>query len=433
MKLGRFLSPWILAVLALAACSSTPEASIGLTTGEEGDAFSRSPAPTQLIVEAIGLDNVATEIARTSLPTETLSLGDRSRTDVAALRVSAKDAAGTTLLRGESLFFQYGALENAAFEVFVQRTGELARLPRTPAALDSPVAVVSLQRYILLASGSTTFLYDLLLLKTLGMSPTFKRSARSIVTYESVAYVIDEQGATTIDLTNDVSVENDVPSGGTFADVAGGATIQADDGSSYVVGGTRATGDATTRILKVDKDGKATFSNLVTPRVGACATWVQGRGLLVYGGSPNGPAAELLATDAPSAQALPFPPDPITGCGASALTPQHVVITGGNTAGAIAKRPPLVFDLACAKDCVGFAWPNDLALGRASVVTLNPEAALVVGDDANGESRAFRVSSKDQRPVPLKVARKGAKVIALPTRGQFAIVGGASAIEQYLE
>jgi len=385
------------------------------------------------VVEAIGLDNVATEIARTSLPTDTLSLGDRGRTDIAALRVTAKDAAGTTLLRGESLFFQYGALENASFEVFVQRTGELARLPRAPAALDNPVTVLSLQRYILLASGSSTFLYDLLLLKTLGISPTFKRPAKSLVTYESVAYVIDEQGATTIDLTNDVSVENDVPSGGTFADVAGGATIQAEDGSSYVVGGTRAAGDATTRVLKVDKDGKATFSNLVTPRVGACATWVQGRGLLVYGGSPNGPAAELLAADAPSAQALPFPTDPITGCGASTLTPQHVVIAGGTAAGVIAKRAPLVFDLACAKDCVGIPWPNEIALGRASVATLNPEAALVVGDEANGESRAFRVSSKDQRPIPLKVARKGAKVIALPTRGQFAIVGGAAAIEQYLE
>jgi hypothetical protein len=115
------------------------------------------------------------------------------------------------------------------------------------------------------------------------------------------------------------------------------------------------------------------------------------------------------------------------------LTPQHVVVAGGNTAGAIAKRPPRVFDLNCGSNCVAFPWANDLALAKSSVIALNPEAALVVGEEANGESRVFRVSSKDQRPVPLKVSRRGAKVMALPMKNQFAIVGGAAAIEQYLE
>lgn len=422
-------------LFALGACSNTPEASISLTTGEEGDAFSRAPAPTTLVVEAIGLDGVATEIARAALPTDSLSLGDRGRSDVAALRVTASDASGKTLLRGESLFFQYGALENADFQVFVQRTGELARLPRAPSALDAPVTVLSLQRYIFMASGTSSFLYDLLLLRTLGLSPTLKRPAKSVVTYESVAYVIDEQGATTIDLTNDVSVENEVPSGGTFADVAGGVTIESDDGSQYVVGGTRATGGATTRVLRVDKDGKATFANLTTPREGACATWVPGRGLVVYGGSPTGPGAEVISPGAaPAVSAYPFPADPIVGCGAATLTGQHVVVAGGSKGGPIAKRPPLVFDLACAKDCVAFPWPGDVALARASVVALNPTAALVAGDEASGESRVFRVAlNEPQRPIPLKVARRGAKVIALPMKNQFAIVGGAAAIEQYLE
>lgn len=415
-----------------AACASAPEASISITTGEEADAFSRSPAPTELVVEAIGLDSVATEIGRTTLPADSLSLGDRARTDVAALRVTARDPGGTPLLRGETLFFQYGALEGASFEVFVQRAGELARLPRATAALEDPVAVLSLQRYVMLASGASSTLYDLLLLKPLGFAPAMRRPPKSVVTYESVAYVIDETGATTIDLTTDARTENDAPSGGTFADVAGGATVQTPDGSSYVVGATRRTG-ATTRILKLDKDGKASFVNLGTPREGACATWVEGRGLVVYGGSATGPSAEVLAPGLTVAAPLPFPPDPIVGCGAAALTPQHVVIAGGATGGAIAKRPPRVIDLACTTACTPFAWPNDLALGRASVVALNPEAALVVGDEANGESRVVRVSSRDQRPVPLKVARRGAKVIALPTKGHFAVVGGAAAIEQYLE
>lgn len=423
----------VFALGALAACSSTPTASITLSTGDEGDAFSRAPAPTSLLVEAVGLDGVATELARTALPTDTISLGDRARTDVTSLRVTARDGAGNVVVRGASLFFQYGALENTDFSVFVQRTGELARMPRAPAALDAPVAVIAVDRYVLMASGTSSFLYDLLLLRTLGHSPTLKRPARSVVAYETYMLAIDENGMTTIDLTNDVSVENEPPGGGTFGDVSGGVTIAGNDGASYVVGGTRSSGEPTTRILVVSKEGKASFANLGVARRGACATYVDGRGLVVYGGAATGAGAEVLATGATTATPLPYAADPVTGCGASALTPSHILVAGGSLAGAIARRPGRVLDLACTKDCAPFPWPNDIALARASVVTLTPEAAVVAGDDATGGSLVFRISSKDSRPIPLKVPRKGAQILALPMPGQLAVIGGAPAIEAYVE
>ena len=110
---------------ASTSCKSTPTATVVLNTGEERDALSRDPAPSTLIVESVGLDGKATALSRTFLPSDSLSLGDHGRTDVGAFRIRAVDPAGKTLLRGESLFVQFGALESGSLQVFVQRTGEL--------------------------------------------------------------------------------------------------------------------------------------------------------------------------------------------------------------------------------------------------------------------------------------------------------------------
>ena len=100
----------MLTTAALTSCKDTPSATITITTGDELDAFSRAPAPTTLVVENVGLDGTVTELSRTSLPTEEISLGDKGRTDVGAFRVTAIDATGKALLKGESLFVQFGAL-----------------------------------------------------------------------------------------------------------------------------------------------------------------------------------------------------------------------------------------------------------------------------------------------------------------------------------
>ena len=79
---------------------------------------------------------------------------------------------------------QFGALENSPLQVFVQRTGELARLPRAPAVLDAPLLGVTVGRYLVAASGTTVFLYDLLRLDVLAGIRRFlasrARSSRSV-------------------------------------------------------------------------------------------------------------------------------------------------------------------------------------------------------------------------------------------------------------
>ena len=433
------------------ACSSTPTATFTVTTGDETDALTRAPAPTTLVVDALDLDGNAQEIARTPLPADTLALGDKQSTDVGALRVTALDATGKALVRGETLYVQFGALADAPISVFVQRLGELARMPGASAlpVLDGPKLAVTNARYVIAASGTDVVIYDLLLLHALSGIPSFPRPARSLVAFGSAAaVVIDEQGATAVDLSTAETSTIAAPTGGTFAEIAGGSTVNAPDGSAYVVGGTRTTGGPSQRVLAISKDGAVAFATLAAPREGACATWVDGRGLVVVGGNVPGastggtggttnaaPGAEVIAPGSVQGAPLPYPADGVKGCGASSLDASHVLVAGGvgSTADVMGAAPARVLDLACASMCTPALWPGALPLVRAEAFTLGPTAALVAGDDASGASRVFRVSAMGSNEIALKAPRKNARLVALPVKGTAAIVGGAAPFEQYAE
>jgi hypothetical protein len=430
----------------VAACSSTPTATFTVTTGDEADALTRAPAPTTLVVDALDLDGNAQEVARTALPADTLALGDKQTTDVGALRVTALDATGKALLRGETLYVQFGALADAPISVFVQRLGELARMPgaSTLPVLDAPKLAITNARYVIAASGTNVVVYDLLLLRPLSGIPSFPRPARSLVAFgTAAAVVIDEQGASAVDLSTGGTSTLAPPQGGTFAEIAGGSTVNAPDGSAYVIGGTRTSGGPSQRVLAISKDGAVTFATLAVPREGACATWVDGRGLVVVGGNVaagtggtnTAPGAEVIAPGSVQGAPLPYPTDAVKGCGASTLDASHVLVAGGvgSSADVMGAAPARVLDLACASMCTPAAWPGALPLVRAESFTLGPTAALVAGDDASGASRVFRVTATGSTEVAVKAPRKNARLVALPVKGTAAIVGGAAPFEQYAE
>ncbi len=422
----RFRSRWHLALGVLAACSDAPEGTVTIVTGEETDVFSRAPAPTTLVTEKIALDGTRTELRRTPLPADTVDLGNLPQTDAGALGVRGLDAAGKPVVRGETLFVQWGALASSQLEVFVQRTGELARMPRGPGAFDPLATTIVAGRYALAANGTATMVYDLLGLKPI-TSPVLPRPARSIASFDTSLLVVDEGGATTFELSTSTSYPLDAPTGGTFAEIAGGQRTIAPDGTQYLVGATRAGGGATARVLVLDAQGKATFASLGTPREGACATYVEGRGLVVVGGDPAAPGAELLAPGASVATPLPFPPDAARGCAATAVDAGHVAIIGGSTT--VEAR---VLDLACASSCTPTTWQGAIPLVRAEAITLAPDALFVLGDDAGGASHAYRASPTGTREIPLRVPRRGARLLRSPT-GAALVVGGAAGIEQYFD
>ncbi|AKV01778.1 hypothetical protein AKJ09_08441 [Labilithrix luteola] len=438
---ARIRPSWsvLTATIALAAgalsCSSDKTGTVTLSVGGEADALTRSPAPTVLVVEQIATDGSKKEVSRTNLPGSTeLSLGDVGRSDTGALRVSGLDATGKVLVLGESLFLEFGALERVDMSVFVQRTGELARLPNAPVPLASPVVDTALGRYVLIASGTSTQLYDLLTLTTLGQAPTFARPARSLLVVGTTTIAIDENGASTLGLTDGTETTLNPPTGGSFAELAGGATIKAPDGSTYVVGGTRLSGGATARVLRVTSDGTASFASLATPREGACATWIEGRGLVVVGGSADGAGVEVLAATATQATPLAYPADPVRGCGASGIDTSRVIVAGGTGASGDSGQgaPSRVIDLACTANCTPAAGTVPIPLVRSDAVYIAGDAVLVAGDDASNTTHAFRVTPTDTREVPLRVARSGGRLVAMPTGGA-GLVGGVAEIEQYRE
>lgn len=427
MRLHWMSSCGLVMLLAL-SCSGTPEGNISVVTGEETDVFSRAPAAVTLVTEKLATDGTRTEIARTELPVDTVKLGDQQRTDVGALAISGLDATGATVVRGETLFVQWGALQNATLEVFVQRTGELARMPRGPAAFDPTVATMIAGRYVLAANDTATMIYDLLALKPLASPPVLPRPAKSLASVGTAVLVIDDEGATTFDLSDGSTYALEPPTGGTFREIAGGSRVAAPDGTQYIVGATRLTGGPTARVFVIDPEGKGSFAALTAPREGACATFVEGRGLVVVGGDQAAAGAEVLAPGASLATPLAFPPDPVKGCGATTLDTARVAVAGGSAAGA----PVRVLDLACTTGCAPAAWPDTVPLVRAEAVTIAADAAFILGDDASGATHAYRASATGTREIPLRVPRRGARLLLTAT-GAFNVIGGAAGIEQYLD
>ena len=411
--------------LAVLSCKGTPDGTIAIVTGEETDTFSRAPAPVTLIAEAIALDGTRTTIARTALPANMTDMGERPRSEVGAVAIRALDRAEATVIRGESLFVQWGALEATPLDIFVQRTGELARMPNGPAFLADASATLVAGRYLLETSGTTASVYDLLTLRTLSSAPALPRPARSVASVGTATIIIDEAGASTVDLSDGSVYPLEPPTGGSFAEVAGGQRVGAGE-LQYVVGATRGSGPSV-RVLRIDGDGKATFAALSAPREGACASWVEGRGLVVIGGDPAARGAEVLSPAATVATPLPLPPDPVRGCAAVTLDTTHVLVVGGTGA-----TSPRVIDLACTADCVPQTWPDTLALVRTEAYALGRDAAFVVGDDANGATHAYRVAATGLREIPLKVPRRGGRLVPTPI-GSVIIVGGGSGLEQFLE
>lgn len=427
MRHDRMSSAALALAVLLASCADEPEGTVTLVTGDETDAFTRQPAPVTLVAEKIALDGARTEIARQQLPADSVDLGKLPRTEAGALGVRGLDASGNVVLRGETLFVQWGAIEATGLEVFVQRTGELARMPRGPAAFEPRVTAMVAGRYVVAANGPTSMIYDLLSLRSIA-GPTLPRPARSIASVGVSVLLVDEAGATTFDLSTGNGYPLEAPAGGTFAEVAGGQRVIAPDAKQYIAGGTREGGGPSGRILVIDAEGKTSFAGLTAPREGACATYVEGRGLVVIGGDPTAAGAELLAPGAAIATPLPFPPDAVRGCGAATLDNGHVAVVSG----AASPAPVRVLDLACTGNCTSVAWPDPIPLVRARIAALAPDAVLVLGDDADGNTHAYRASTAGMREVPLRIPRRGAQLVPSPT-GALTVVGGGAGIEQYLE
>ncbi|WP_394850303.1 hypothetical protein LZC95_22950 [Pendulispora brunnea] len=435
----------VAAVLLVAgsSCSSTPEATLALSVGGEADAFTRAPAPTTLVVDSIDVNSGAvSNLARAALPASNIDLGDHSSSNLVRIRANGVDANGLVLVTGTSVKLQLGALENASLPIFVQRTSEFGRMPAPLSiAREAPVLANVTDRFVFVAGGSApandkaSQIYDLATLAASNGPAAMPRTPRSLAVYDTAVLLIDDAGASSLSLSNAALAPVNVnpPDGGTFAEVAGGITVRAPDATLYVVGATRGYGLATKRILKVNKDGVASFASLTTERRGAAAVWVEGRGLVIAGGSDTGAGIEVLPPGGTTTTPLAYPPDATIGAGAAALDPTHVLLGGGVDA---AGQPAATrwIDLACATSaCTAEVW--DAAKLPVGLLTtqgfdLTTDSALFVGDDATGLSHAFRVSRPGAREIAFKIPRRGARGIRVNPPA-ITFVGGDPTVESF--
>jgi hypothetical protein len=444
--------------LSLLSCSSQDSATITLVTGAETDTFTQTPAPTELVVDAVeltGSDGGAQTIvlATSPLPASTVDLGSWNQSTVAVIKVLGLDATKSdTLVYGASLPLTFSNIVGDTIPIFVQRTGEFARVPSPPSdARQNPTLAIMQGEYLVIGAGTesgdasfdagSTQLYDFSQMATLGSPPSLPAVPQSIAFDGTVSWLIDGDAGTYFDFSDSDYGAISLPSGGYFADVAGGATVTDENGVQYIVGATRRTGAPSATILKIDPSdtsnpnypyGNPTWLTLINPRLGASAAWVTGEGLVVCGGSASAPGVEFIGSGQTSAVELAYPPDPSTGGGAGMLDSQHVLLAGGltPTGGDAGVR---IINLQCGAVCNPQPWPGlPIPITSAQTfVSLGGTGAVVVGSESvSGATHVFSLSSGGPVAVPTKVPHFNARATISPT-GTLVLFGGAPEIESF--
>ncbi|MGA3122568.1 MAG: hypothetical protein ABSF69_17525 [Polyangiaceae bacterium] len=462
---------------------SQDSGTIQLVTGLETDTFTQAPVPTSLTLDAVETASdggvAITTLATTPLPATTIDLGKQSESTNARLTVSGIAANGDRVVYGASMPLNFGALAGTTMPIFVQRTGEFARLPAPPSDMrTAPTLVVFDSEYLLVAGGQdadaeTTQIYDFLQLAPAGSPPVLPQVPQSIAFDGTVSWLIDGDAGTYFDFSDSNSLTIPLPTlpngaDGQFSDIAGGATIVDDIGAQYIVGATRTSGAPSAMVLKINPNdtsnaaylyGNATWITLSSARLGAAAAWVSGTGLVVAGGSATAYGVEVIggSTSTMSTMGVPLPysPDASSGAGAIALDGQHVLLAGGIVSGADAgvrvvnlgcNAPPDAgaspdAGLTLAVPCTPTVWSSlPVPLAFTQVFTTNGQSVLIVGSEASGPTHAFKAlgpmtndiadASGGVTEIATKVPHTNARAVVSPT-GTVVLFGGAMQIESF--
>lgn len=421
------------------ACSDEPPTiDVAVTVGQESDVFSGIET-----VEIVGLDADGGEVVRGSAaPGGEVDLGEVPTDTLLTFEVRAEG--GGAVVRGRSLAVLAGGIDGDAIPLFAQRTGSFARPPGALVnAHVGGVAAVIAERWLLSTGGDLAIsaegadvdpgapeFYDLLAWGG-AASTNLPRRARSIVTRGSAALIVDEAGATWVDFDSGSTFDAEAPSGVVWSLVAGGATVDAPDGVSYVVGGTRSRdryGDfPVDDVLRVGSTGELSAAKLAAGRVGAAATWVDDVGLVVVGGTGDAAGVEVLGSGEATARPLPFATDRVEGAAVVPTGERSVVRVGGAFPESGASAPVVVLDLGCVEDCAPqiVLEAGRLPALRRTRAFSTPSGVITLGDDESGELRVFLVPLDGTAPTeaPLREPRRGAAVTAAPN-GTLAILGG---------
>lgn len=435
---GALLSslPLLCALSAGCGTEPIPPGKVQLTIGQESDTWTREPAPTTVDIEKWLVNGDQVHLKTVDAPAAGFTLDSG---DIGQYEVIGRDASGTVQVRGRSVFLDPRGFAGTTTSLFVGRAGDFSRPPgnfQLTEPGDAPVASLLASRYIVTAIPQTdvgiqTDGYDLGFWLPVNRSPIIPCRAPCTVTSLASIYVqalrswqllvLGDDWAVTYDVSADVTTNVKLPTGMTsFAEVAGGRTIAAPDGSVYIVGATRPS-SPTSSVLAYTQAAGLHVISLLGARAGAAATWVEGHGLLVAGGSETAAGAELLAEGASAFTALGYPPDPTAGAGLGPLSSARVLRSGGhNPDGSAAATVEL--SLACGSACAATPRSAVVELDQAQSFAFD-DRVLTVGTTADGETRGAFIDGDQVTILSLREPRRHGTVLGLPT-GQVAVVGG---------
>ncbi|WP_437760229.1 hypothetical protein [Sorangium sp. So ce1389] len=439
---GRALAA--LGLLLLGCASEPPTITIEVVPGHEASAFQEDPPVARIEVTATAIEGDVA-VSATGVPGGALDFGEIPADKAYTFEVLGMDAGGATVVRGRSAAGIYlASLAGDALQLFAQRTGQWARPPGELAASRVGATGGTLaERYMILTGGAAgegvdparLDAYDLAAWVGSASSGALPRAARSLVVRGDLLLALDDDGATWTDLAAGQSAEAPLPAGlGSFAEVAGGRTVEATDGRSFVVGATRggepagAPGQPSDAVLVIGADRTLSVARLRHARAGAAAVWVEGLGLVVAGGSADGAGLEVLGDGATAFLPRPFPPDASRGAGAAVIGPGEIALVGGVDDGAAAPTRRLA--PGCAASCAaaeveGAALPA--AIVDVAAFALAGGRIVAVGSEAGegGLTRSFvvDVAVGQAEELPLREPRRGATAVPAPN-GTLALLGG---------
>lgn len=343
----------VAAAAVLAACSDDPEPFvIGVRGPVGGKAFDGAPPVTQVELRVRASDGVERVLSKVPASAGSLEVPDSAKSGIGALTLAGLAADGAIVAYGRTPPLELSGLAGTptlALTIFVQRVREIAPMVALPAAPAKPLCATVGARYLVVADASSTSadVVDLLDVTTLREAP-FTTAPASLAAAGARMLAIDAAGAATLlDVAQSTQGTPTPPSGTTFAEVAGGATVLDDTGGAWIVGPTRAT-SPTDLVLRLDPTGTLVARRLVRARTSAAATWVPGRGLVVaYGVAPSGdpPGVEIVAPGASVGAPLPFTGDGRPGGVLVPLDGVRVLRIAEDGKGTL-------LDLACGSGCV---------------------------------------------------------------------------------
>lgn len=425
---------WFGSVLLCVACSESTgldDATLNLYPGLEDDAWATPPA-VRTIEVIREMDGAREPYATLDPPPTTGSVAFPVTGPTATFEAHGLDADGDLQLLGRSFPLVPDGLLGATISLFVGRIGRFSRPGRfTEAPGDAPLVGTLGGRFVIttgaeLSSTVTVLGYDFGLWGYTGADqltcpvPGDCKVRSMAVIDGQIVVLMTDAWANATNFSTGSTIELSRPSGlESFGEVAGGATVNTDELSAYLVGPTR---DApTNRVLRIALDGTMTVHDTSVTRAGAAATWIEARGLIVAAGSAEGPGVELLAASAREFSGLPFPADDTVGAALVPFDDSRLLRVGGRTAdGDYAATVAL--DLDCSEDCAPVVHSVPVELERVEAFRLDA-GILVVGTDAEGLTAVRLLDESGLTPVELREPRRGARAM-INFLGQVAVIGG---------